>query len=207
VSAFALGGSGLGDAIVGWAQGPPTGRQIAAAVVDAPPDPFGVQAPQGWVNAVPELRWDMPAHAIGGVTFSVTLDDDTVAENVRATRLAVKGSDVADGVNVLQVIAEDASGQETTSLPVDLKVDRRKPRASVKRYRNRLVEVRLSDGPRGSTSGVVATSVKVSWGDGKRSAGRRTLSHRYARSGRFRITVTATDDAGNTLRSKKTVNP
>jgi hypothetical protein len=207
VSAFALGGSGLGDAIVGWAQGPPTGRQIAGAVVDAPPDPFGVQAPQGWVKTVPELRWDMPAHAIGGVTFSVTLDDDTVAENVRATRVAVKAADVSDGVNVLQVIAEDASGQETTSLPVDLKVDRRKPRATVKRYRNRLVEVRLSDGPRSSTSGVVAASVKVSWGDGKRSSGRKSLSHRYKGSGRFRITVTAADDAGNALESRKTVNP
>ena len=67
--------------------------------------------------------------------------------------------------------------------------------------------MRLSDGPRSTTSGVVASTVKVSWGDGKRGTGRKTLSHRYTRSGRFRMTVTATDDAGNTLKSRKTVNP
>jgi hypothetical protein len=205
VTTFALAGSGLGDGLVGWAQGATSNRQIAAAVVDAPPDPFGAQAPQGWVRTVPELVWDMPAHAIGGVTFSVTLDDDTVAENVRGTRVKIKAADVADGDNVLQVIAEDSAGQETTSLPAELKVDRRKPRATIKRYRNRLVQVKLSDGPRSSTSGVTASTVKVSWGDGKRGSGRKTLSHRYSHSGRLRITVTAKDAAGNTLKSTKTV--
>jgi hypothetical protein len=205
VTTFALAGSGLGDGLVGWAQGATSNRQVAAAVIDAPPDPFGAQAPQGWVRKVPELEWDMPAHAIGGVTFSVTLDDDTVAEGVRGTRVKIKAADVADGDNVLQVIAEDSAGQETTSLPAELKVDRRKPRATIKRYRNRLVQVKLSDGPRSSTSGVTASTVKVSWGDGKRSSGRKTLSHRYSRSGRLRITVTARDAAGNTLKSTKTV--
>jgi hypothetical protein len=206
VSSFALAGSGLGDGIVGWAQGATAGRQVAAVVVDAPPDPFGAQAPQGWVRTVPELRWDMPAHAIGGVTFSVTLDDDTVAEKVRGTRVKIKASDVDDGDNVLQVIAEDASGQETSSQPAELKVDRRRPRAAIKRYRNRLVTVKLSDGPRRSTSGVVASTAKVSWGDGKRSTGHKTFSHRYSRSGRLRITVTAKDAAGNTLKLRKTVS-
>jgi hypothetical protein len=179
---------------------------VAAVVVDAPPDPFGAQAPQGWVRTVPELRWDMPAHAIGDLTFSVTLDDDTVAEGVRGTRVKIKAADVEDGDNVLQVIAEDAGGQETTSLPAELKLDRRKPRVAIKRYRNRLVAVTLSDGPRGSTSGVDASTVKVTWGDGKRGTARKTLSHRYARSGRMRITVTAADVAGNTVKSTKMVS-
>jgi hypothetical protein len=207
VSSYALAGSGLGDGIVGWAQGPASTRQVAAVVVDAPPDPYVVQSPQSYVRMVPELRWDMPAHAIGGVTFSVTLDDDTVAEKVRGTRLKLKASAVDDGESVLQVIAEDSGGQETTSLPAELKIDRKRPRAAVKRFRNRLVQVTLTDGPKRSTSGVDTSSVKVSWGDGKRGSGRRTFSHRYTGAGPFRVTVTAADRAGNRLRLSKRVSP
>src|SRR6185436_2220822 len=76
VSGFALAGTGLGDALVGWAQG----QQVAALVIDAPPDPFTAQTPTGYVRSAPEIAWDMPAHAIGGVKFTVTLDDDTLAE-------------------------------------------------------------------------------------------------------------------------------
>ena len=43
-----MGGSGLGDAIVAWKQGDGGNAQIAAAVVDAPPDPFLVLLPSGW---------------------------------------------------------------------------------------------------------------------------------------------------------------
>jgi hypothetical protein len=207
VGSYALAGSGLGDGLVGWAQGPASARQVAAVVVDAPPDPFAVQSPQAYVRTVPELRWDMPAHAIGGVKFSVTLDDDTVAENVRGTRLKLKASAVDDGESVLQVIAEDSGGQETTSLPAELKIDRRRPRAALKRFRNRLLQVTLTDGPKRSTSGVENTSVKVSWGDGKRSSGRRTLSHRYTGPGPFKVTVAAADRAGNRLRLTKRVSP
>src|SRR6201999_1109161 len=138
VGAFALAGSGLGDGIVGWAQGPDSGKQIAALVVDAPPDPFAVNTPAEWVRKPPKLDWDVPAHAIGGVKYAVTIDDDTVKENLKTASLALRARDVDDGVSVVQVIAEDAGGQETTSFPSELKLDSRKPRASVRRYANRL---------------------------------------------------------------------
>ena len=149
----------------------------------------------------------MPAHAIGGVKFSVTLDDDTIAENVRGTRLKLKASAVDYGESVLQVIAEDSGGQETTSLPAALKIDRRRPRAALKRFRNRLLQVTLTDGPKRSTSGVENSSVKVSWGDGKRSSAVGRLSHRYTGPGPFKVTVAADDRAGNRLRLTKRVSP
>ncbi len=96
-------------------------------------------------------------------------------------------------MHVLQVVAQDAGGQETTSHPSDLKFDATKPRVSVRHYRNRLVQVTVSD----RASGVENSSVKVSWGDGKRSSGRRTPSHRYRGAGPFTIRVTAADKAGN----------
>jgi hypothetical protein len=199
VSGFALAGTGLGDALLGWLQG----GQVAGLVVDAPPDPFAANAPASYVRTPPEIRWDMPAHAIGGVTFAVTIDDDTIAENLGATKLRLRARDLDDGVHVLQVVATDGGGQETTSRPADLKVDLTKPRVRVKRFRNRLVEVTVSD----STSGVDATSVKVSWGDGKRSSGRRTAAHRYRSGGPFRITVSARDKTGNRVSVKKKVSP
>ncbi|MDA0174262.1 PKD domain-containing protein [Solirubrobacter taibaiensis] len=206
VSGFALAGSGLGDGIVGWAQGPETGVQIAAVVVDAPPDAFAVQTPVDWVRTVPELQWERPAVAIGGVKYAVTIDDDTVAENLTRTQLALRARDLDDGVHVVQVIAEDAGGQETTSRPAELKLDTRKPRVRVQRFRNRLVQVTVSDGARSSTSGVENTSVSIGWGDGKKASGRRTASHRYRGSGPFTITVRATDKAGNRVSVKKRVS-
>ena len=184
VNGFALAGTGLGDGLVGWSQG----GQIAAVIVDAPPDPFAAQTPTGYVRTPPVVRWDMPPHAIGGVSFAVTIDDDTVAENLRATQLPLRRRDLDDGVGVLQVIATDAGGQETTSRPAELKVDTTRPRVRVQRFRNRLVQVTVSD----PVSGVDATSVKVSWGDGKRSGGRRTAAHRYGGAGPYRVTVSAT---------------
>jgi hypothetical protein len=199
VAGFGLAGSGFGDGLVGWVQG----GQVAVAVIDAPPDPFAANAPTDYVRTPPEIRWDMPAHAIGGVTFTVTIDDDTIAEKLNTTKLQLRPRDLDDGVHVLQVVATDAGGQETTSRPADLKVDQTKPRVRIKRFRNRLVEVAVSD----ATSGVDATSVKTSWGDGKRSAGRRTAAHRYRGGGTFRVTVTARDKTGNrvTLRKHVTV--
>src|SRR6201999_2981663 len=102
-------------------------------------------------------HWDIPAHAIGGVKFAVTVDDDTIAENKTAASLALRSRDVDDGVSVIQVIAEDAGGQETTSYPSEPKPGSRKLRASVRRYANRLVIVRLTDGSKRSTSGVDAS--------------------------------------------------
>ncbi len=188
---------------MGWVQS----GQVAGVLVDAPPDPFAVQTPADFVRTVPELRWDPPAHAVGGVKFAVTVDDDTVAEGVRGTRVTLKRGALDDGVSVVQVVAEDAGGQETTSLPAELKLDRRKPRVRFKRYRNRLVEVRLSDGPRASTSGVEKSSVRVAWGDGKRSSGRARLSHRYTGPGPFRVTVAAADAAGNRVQLRRQVRP
>ncbi|WP_028062514.1 PKD domain-containing protein [Solirubrobacter soli] len=203
VSGFGLAGTGLGDGLLGWIQGSPPARQIAGLVVDAPPDPFAANAPTSFVRTPPQIRWDMPAHAIGGVTFAVTIDDDTVAENVKGTKLQLRPRDLDDGVHVLQVVATDAGGQETTSRPADLKVDQTKPRVRVQRFRNRLVQVTVSD----PTSGVDNTSVNVAWGDGKRSSGRRTAAHRYRSGGPFRITVTARDKTGNRVSFNKRVSP
>ncbi|MDA0184769.1 hypothetical protein OJ997_30990 [Solirubrobacter phytolaccae] len=193
VSGFALAGSGLGDGIVGWAQN----GQVSALVVDAPPDGFSVEAPVDYVRTVPTIRWDVPQSAIGKTTYTVTLDDDTLAENLTTTKLKLRKRDLDDGVHVLQVVATDAGGQETTSAPAELRFDASPPKARVKRYRNGLTEVLLTDG----ASGVDKTATSINWGDGTKPSSKRT--HRYRNGARPTITITARDKAGNRTKVRK----
>ncbi len=58
-----------------------------------------------------------------------------------------------------------------------------------------------------AASGVDATSVRVAWGDGKRSSGRRVAAHRYGAGGPFRVAVSARDKAGNRVSWKRAVKP
>ena len=97
------------------------------------------------------------------------------------------------------MIATDAGGQETTSRPADLKVDTTRPRVRVQRFRNRLVQVTVSDPGerrrRDLGEGVL----------GRRQALQRA-PHGVAplpRPGPFRVTVSASDKAGNRVAAKR----
>jgi hypothetical protein len=52
---------------------------------------------------------------------------------------------------------------------------------------------------------VKGSSVRVSFGDGKRGRGSARLRHRYKRGGSFRIAVRASDKAGNKMTVKRRV--
>lgn len=193
VGGFALAGSGLGDGVVGWVQN----GQVAAVVVDAPPDGFAVEAPVDYVRTAPTIRWDVPQSAIGKATYTVTLDDDTLAENLTTTKLKLRDRDLDDGVHVLQVVATDSGGQETTSAPAELRFDASPPKVRIKRYRNGLTEALITDG----ASGVDKTATRIDWGDGTKVSGKRT--HRYRGGARPKITITARDKAGNKTKVRR----
>ncbi|HTE62374.1 MAG TPA: hypothetical protein VK631_18610, partial [Solirubrobacteraceae bacterium] len=207
VGAFDLAGSGIGDALTGVEQGTGAGAQIVVSGIDAPPEAFAVQTPIGWVRRkkVP-LRWDRPEHAIGSVRYAVTLDDDTVAENLKGDRFTLPKKALSNGVAVVQVVAEDDGGQETTSFPGELQVDGRAPRVRLSQ-RGRTLTVRLTDGThKRRVSGVDASTVRISWGDGsKPGRGKKKLARTFTRGGRFRVLVTARDKAGNRARVARTV--
>lgn len=197
VEGLVLAGSGLGDGIAGWQQGVRDGAQIAAAVVDAPPGEFGLESPADFLRPRDlELRWDPPQNGIGKIRYTVTLDDDTIAENVTATRLTIPRKELSDGVAIAQVLAVDVQGQETTSAPAELKIDGTAPRTTVTRVA-RGVRVRIRDGAAGQVAGVDAESVRIRFGDGRVLAGRTNVTHRYRRPGTYRVTTTARDLAGN----------
>jgi hypothetical protein len=230
VGRIVLGGSGLGDAIVAWQQGSTANTQVAATVVDAPPDPFLVLLPEGWQRGRKiRIAWDHSLNAVSSVRYSVSVDDEPVVEDRRRLRTALTPDDIGNGRHKIQIFAIDAAGQETGSRLGRLRVDRRAPRVTLRR-RGRRLTVIVRDGPRRSTSGVRRGSVRVSFGErhrggeassatrrrAKRSRRRRgragkkravtvCVVHTYAHRGRYRLKVRARDRAGNATLLKRKV--
>lgn len=205
VEGVVLGGSGLGDAIVAWRQGSGANAQIAAAVVDAPPDPFLVLLPTGWQRKQRiRIAWDHSPNAVSDVRYSVSVDDEPVREGLKRLTARLKPDDLGNGRHRIQIYATDAAGQETGSRLGRLLVDRRPPRVKLRR-RGRRVLVTVTDGRKGAASTLRTGSVKVSFGDrgatkkkrGKGKAPSLTVRRTYARPGRYRIRVRARDKAGN----------
>jgi hypothetical protein len=203
VVSLQMAGSGLGDGLVAFQQGGQQFTQIVGASIDAPPSTFNVQTPVDFINDKKiTLAWDPAPHAIGGVVYSVTIDDEGVADSLTTTK--TPAGDVDDGVHIVQVIATDSQGQQTTSRPGELKVDRTPPTASVTRKGKR-VSVSLRDGAKDETAGVDESTVKINWGDGKHSDGVASASHTYEKGGTHRIKIGAKDLANNRAAIRKQV--
>lgn len=210
VGRLVLGGSGLGDAIVAWEQGSGANSQVAAAVVDAPPDPFLVLLPEGWQGKEKiRIAWDHSLNAISRVRYSVSVDDEPVVENRKRLNARLTPDDIGNGRHKIQVFAIDAAGQETGSRIGRLQVDRRPPRVRLRRRGRRLAVV-VSDGAGRSTAGLRRGSVRISFGErGRARRRKRSLTvrvvHTYRRAGRFRLKVSARDKAGNLRQLRRTV--
>lgn len=210
VGGMVMGGSGLGDAIVAWRQGTDANSQLAAAVIDAPPDPFLVLLPNGWQRKKKvRVAWDHSPNAIGGVRYSVSVDDEPVREGLGTLSALLRADDLDNGRHKIQIFASDDLGQETGSRTGVLLVDRRAPKVKLRRKGRRLTVV-VSDGSKKVGSTLRKSSVKVTFGErggagssASASARRKgkaptvRVRYTYEGSGRFRIQVRARDRAGN----------
>jgi PKD domain len=201
-----LGGSHHGDALIAFLQGDGANTQIAALAVRAPPGEFVLDTPATWVNDthIP-LQWETPLAGAGTLTYSVLVDDREVAENLTGVETVLTPAEVPNGVHTIQVEATDSLGQVVDSEPSTLKVDRKAPTVRV-RVRGSSVAVRVSDGPKGESSGVDAGTVHVSFGDRHSESGRAKATHRYKAGGSYTITVTASDYAGNKVTTRRRVS-
>ncbi len=174
---FALAGSGLGDGLLGWMQG----GQIAAVVVDAPPDPFAANAPTTYVRTPPA---DPLGHARARDRRRHLRGDDR-----RRHRRGEPQDDLARAAQAR--LSTTACTCCRWSPPT--RAGRRRRAGPPQGRPHQAARARPAlpqppgpgDGLR-PTSGVDNTSVRVSWGDGKRSSGpshrRRTATARAARS-------------------------
>jgi hypothetical protein len=204
-----LSGSGRGDALVAWSQGANSSRQVAATVVDAPPDPFFPLLPDGWQRKrrIP-IVWDPAPNSIGGVVYSVSVDDEPVRNGVRATSAFLRRRHVFDGRHRIQIFAIDDAGQETGSRTGLLLVDRTPPKVRLKLNGSEL-RVIVRDGGRRSSSGV--RLAQVAFGDGESSAARASrgsparLEHTFGGGGTYTVVVSARDRAGNRVTRRRKV--
>ncbi|MBK5220416.1 MAG: PKD domain-containing protein [Thermoleophilia bacterium] len=197
VTSLRLGGSGLGDALLTWTQGSGANAQVVAAVVDAPPDPFNVETPEGWKRqAEVTIHWPQATNAVSSVKYSVSVDDEPLGKATRRLFAKLKTKRVGDGRHRVQVFAIDQSGQQTGSRNGVLLIDRKPPGVKLRRHGRRLTVI-LTDGARRETSGVKASAVKIAFGDGTRSG--RAPRHVFDHAGSYRVRVTAADRAGNVV--------
>lgn len=210
VVTLALGGSGLGDALIAWQQGSDRFAQVAVASVDAPPEEFAVQVPIGFTSRRGKLtlRWEAASNAIGGVRYAVTLDDEEVVSDITRRRHDLRLGQLADGVIPVSVIATDSGGQETSSTAATLKLDRRPPSVRIRARGRGRIRVEVRDGARGQVSGADHAATRVRWGDGRSARGRSgsaAVTHTYRGRGRVRVTVSVRDLVGNTRTVRRAV--
>jgi hypothetical protein len=195
VSGLSLGGDGEGDALIAWMQGPAGDSEVVGAFDQAPPAPFQVTTPIGWVGARgAQISWTTAPDAVTGVTYSIYIDGQPQVQGL--TRLAQHLNTVGlgDGVHNVQVIATDAAGQRTASIPGKLKIDVNPPVVTLAFIdRRRGVRVNVRD----DASGVDAGATRISFGDGRRSRGHKAVGHVYKHAGTYLITAHVRDDVGN----------
>lgn len=197
IDGLSAGQSGLGDALVAFRQGSGDRAQVAAAIAKAPPGRFNVQAPSDWVRIGPRgvvVRWDPAPNAIGRVSYAVYVDGVRRCKALRRRAWRIPARGLGDGGHAVQVLAADGAGQQTMSATATLQADPSPPRATVRPLRGRRLRVVVRD----RASGLDRAATRISFGDGSRTVrGGAGATHRYARPGRFRVTVRVRDRVGN----------
>lgn len=194
VSQLAAGGSESGEALIGFREGSAGSYEIVGEGVSVPPPAFLVEAPRGWVRPrEATVSWSSAEDATGGVTYSLVIDGHVVQRGIQGLSVLPDPRVLGSGVRHVQILATDASGQQTLSSESSLQVDGDPPVASVRHARGRTVTVSVKD----AQSGAVAKDTSIAFGDGTHANGRLEVRHTYRRSGRYLIVVHMRDEVGN----------
>jgi hypothetical protein len=137
IGQLAIGHSGLGDGLVAFEQGPVGDAAILAAAVSAPPAPFMLNVPRGWVRPTGvRAHWQPSASANTPLRYTVILDGQRLPTPPGVSSLALDPRWLSEGVHWVQVLATDADGQSTLTPVEELRIrDRplaaRRPRLRV----------------------------------------------------------------------------
>lgn len=197
-----------GDAVVVFVQAGDGARRIVSGTYDRAPGAFrGFTTSKYRKFARPRLSWGAAFDLWGPITYSILIDGQEVARTT-ATRATVPVR-VSDGRHLWRVVASDRRGQSVSSPSRLLRVDATKPRLSVriggKRKRGALVRASAVARDVLNPEGSGVRVVRISFGDGTPKIAARRAVHRYRRSGRFTVRVSATDRAGNVAVVKRRI--
>jgi hypothetical protein len=204
ISGLAVGRSGLGDGLVAFQQGPLGNAAIVASIASAPPEQFILDVPRGWVKPSSALiSWQPAPSADGPVSYQVAVDGRLVGRAQRNLELRLSPRGLGSGRHRVQVLATDIDGQAALSAAGTLRIDAQAPFAKIARSRRgRAVRIRIAD----AGSGLLKSSVHVSFGDGHRGAGRARFKHVYSKGGVYHITLRARDRLGNSISIRRRVS-
>lgn len=194
VSGLSLGGSGQGDALVVWMQGPPGRSEVVGDFVQAPPSTLIVSTPSGWVRSQDAtITWEPVSDAVPTVNYTVYVDGRPVLRGLHGTEASLSSVALGNGTHEVQVLATDSAGQRTMSVNTPLKIDVDPPIVKLSLIRHRHgVRVTVTD----NASGVDGQATRISFGDGGHSVERAHTTHIYRRAGRYAITVHVRDNVG-----------
>lgn len=203
VTGLEVAGAATGDAIVAFRSESGGAGEVSAAVVDAPPLAFAVTTPTDWVRPTQaRVSWDVSRNALGRVLYELFIDGTKVMETRDKRSLRMPRAALDDGLHRIVVRATDRRGQRILSNTATLRVDGTAPKVTVTTRSRRRARVRIADAGR---SGLDRERSAVQWGDGKRSEATNLVAHTYRRAGRYTVTVTARDRAGNTRVTREAV--
>jgi hypothetical protein len=197
-----------GDAAVAWVQGTGASSQIVVAQLYQPPGSVSVPKSLTYARTPqPVLSWSPAGGRWGPDHYTVIVDGVQIGQTT-ATSIRVPTA-LTDGPHSWHLTVVNPAGVTGGSGVARVFVDTVAPTLTVKvsgvrhvrstltltlRYRD-LPPAGL---PAGDASGVATLTIR--WGDGTivhLKAGAHRTKHAYRRPGRYRITVVATDRAGN----------
>jgi hypothetical protein len=190
-----LAGTGSGDALIAFRQGPPGQSQVLAAAVKGPPGDFIASGPVGWVKgSAATLSWSPAPEAFGTTTYSIVVDGQVRAHGLTGLSARLNPRGLGNGIHHVQVLATDSLGQQTMTPEVDVKVDADPPEVKLQLLGHRAVRVRVLD----HASGALAQGTLIDFGDGSRAVrGKLSARHSYTHAGTYTIVVHDRSKVGN----------
>ncbi len=212
---IAAAGDAYGEAAVAWLQGAPGSSAVMVDQMYQSPGPFAAIRPLRYArSSQPVFSWTTP-HGWGPMRYSLNASGATVAQTYASS--AVPAAPLPDGRHSWQVVSTNPAGQQSRTKVASVFIDTVPPRVKIRLPRlgqtgaRFATTVTYSDPPppgepRSDASGVAKVLVK--WGDGKSTKVKlhtHPASHVYGHSGRYKITVTVTDKAGNVTKLTTTV--
>ena len=205
-----------GDAAIAWVQGTGTSTQIVAEQLYQPPGgPTPTTSPAYVRTPEPVLSWAPSGARWGPITYTLSVDGATVGQT-GGDALGVT-SPLHDGPHVWSVTAGNPAGLSSASRSAKVFVDTVAPKLRARLSGARRPGTRLTlrltyrDAPPAGlpardASGVASLTIR--WGDGTSTRvkrGTHRIVHSYRRAGRYRITITVLDRAGNRTRAVQRV--